>query len=56
MPELLLANRRGAKDGTLLFSSRYDMMACAEKDKGRGYPERSAAVRGILKAQEGTLV
>lgn len=56
MPEFLLAKRRRAKDPTLLFSSRYDMMACVDKDKSSSYPERSAGVTGILTTQEGTLV
>lgn len=56
MPEFLLAKRRRAKDPTLLFSSRYDMMACVDKDKSSSYPERSAGVTGILNTQEGTLV
>lgn len=56
MPEFLLANRRRAKDLTLLFSSRYDMMACVEKDKSSSYPESSAGIKGVLKAQEGTWV
>lgn len=46
MPEFPLAKRRRAKDLTLLFSSRYDMMACVDKDKSCSYPERSAGIKG----------
>lgn len=54
--EFLLADRGRAKDLTLLFSSRYAMMACVERDGKSSYPERWAGVKGLFNAQEVTLV